>query len=63
MARSRSQPPAATDTRSAFERRLVPLGRRLEELAVTEQSRRTLEPPPRVEEAPKAVIRQSDLWS
>ena len=54
---------AFNDAAGSFERRLVPLGRRLEELAVTEQSRRTLEPPPRVEEAPRAVIRQSDLWS
>ncbi|MGH2571687.1 MAG: DNA recombination protein RmuC [bacterium] len=54
---------AFNDAAGSFERRLVPLGRRLEELAVTEQSRRTLEPPPRVEETPKAVIRQSDLWS
>jgi len=47
----------------SFERRLVPLGKRLEELAATEHARRPLEAPPRIEETPKAVIRQADLWS
>jgi DNA recombination protein RmuC len=47
----------------SFERRLLPLGRRLEELAVTEQSKRTLDAPHPVEETPNSVIKQSDLWT
>jgi DNA recombination protein RmuC len=47
----------------SFERRLVPLGKRLEELAVTEQSKRSLAAPDAIDETPRSVIKQSDLWS
>ena len=39
----------------SFERRLLPMGRRLEELKIAEQVGRTLEAPPTIEDAPKAL--------
>lgn len=39
----------------SFDRRLLPMGRKLEEMKISEQSRRRLEPPEEVAEAPRSV--------